>query len=179
MHSLFVRVAGVGLALFTLSSCSKGDTPTPGATTEAEQIFRYVDINPYGVIRLGAGFPDTSALGVQIRPGVYRLDRKDGRPIQLGDTRAILVALTPNHLVCAFHFLYLADKDFPAGVAEYEGTLGAATRTGADSADSHIELAVWQDSTTRLELRRSIAGTDTVVTALLADRSLASDGCAR
>ena len=57
-------------------------------------IFRYIDVRPYGVLQLGKAFDSTAILGVALRPGVFRLDRKDGQPVQLGDTRAIPVLAT-------------------------------------------------------------------------------------
>jgi len=160
--------------------------PRPPAPSEPQEpglarqpIFRYMTARPHGIFRLGEPFDSTGILGVEIRPGIYRLDRKDGRPIQLGDTRAILVAvIQATNVVCAMHFLYLPDKDFEQAVSECEKDLGAARRSTRDSSKARIRSASWHDNRTQLVVRDTHTPAGSGVTSILEEHP-SKPGCPR
>ncbi len=156
------------IALALLAGCGGSDSPKAPGSRRAP-IFRYIDVAPYGMVRLGDPFASASRLGIELRPGMYRLDRVDGKPVQLGDTQAIFVALTQDRRVCAFHFIYLPDKTLAARIAEYQPDLGPATMSQTDSAGAQITVAAWHDSETLLQLSQTIAKADTTFAASLVD----------
>ena len=153
-----------GLGNSYLSAQRAGIARTP--------IFRYIDVRPYGVLQLGKAFDSTAILGVALRPGVFRLDRKDGQPVQLGDTRAILVARLPGGPICAMHFLYVPNKTFEEAVADYRSDFGPPRLERGDTARRLVQSASWRDAQTRLSVRQTSSQGATAISAVLEPLSI-------
>lgn len=127
-------------------------TQTSEAQATVPKIFRYISVEPFGRIELGDTLDPRSELGVFVAPDVVRLERKDGRPIQLADTKSILLALSKRRTVCAMVFVYLPTSTFRGAVADYRSSLGAPVLEEHTERGVIVHSARWQDPHTSFVL---------------------------
>jgi hypothetical protein len=150
-------------AFLASASTTHAQQPARSAPT---QIFREVQFPPYAPIRLGEAIRSNAPPGQ--RRGTDRIVLSG-----FGGTDSITIQLDRSSHVVALRFVYPDWRSYSSLVDGYLAVLGQpASRVDADSAEGHIERAVWQDSLTRFELRRFSRGEKTIsLTSLLADRS--------
>jgi hypothetical protein len=160
---------GIAVALtFAATSLTAQSSPS-------SEIFRYINIQPFGRIELGKPFAQVSVLGAPISPGLYQLVGAGGRPTQWADTKAILVELSETNLVTALYFLYLPSlRTFPQREAGYVESLGVPERFTYDSAWARIIRSRWQDAQTEFELIEMTKSDTANTTSVLRDRRLAA-----
>ncbi len=146
-----MRYRVTAIALLSLVACAPAQSP-PRAEAASPALFREINIQPFGTVRLSANFAQRHTNAAALGPGLYVLNAPKG---SFGDTDSILVHVDRDNRVTALDFVYQAGKDFAAALAEYETSLGTpASRLVTDSGGGQVDRARWEDSQTRFELTR-------------------------
>jgi hypothetical protein len=153
----------IALALLGSSACAtsrpKAERPapasspaSPSATVPRSALFREIDVQPHGMIRLGAPFTQQLTLGREVGPGRFMLVAQG---MSFGGTDSLLVEVDPEGKVLALRFVYPATYDFAHNVAEYTSALGdPVRRTVVDSAGGYLERVRWADAQTEFLLQQ-------------------------
>lgn len=118
----------------------------PPSTSAQIQVFRYVDIAPYGRLVLGSQFAAES-VAHRASDSVYIL--KAGT---FGGAREIRVYVSPGRKIVAFEFDYSGSTEYASLLASYSKDLGPPSGTSLDQ-DGTARM-YWVDRKTRFELVR-------------------------
>ncbi|MEK9502588.1 hypothetical protein WI372_16460 [Gemmatimonadota bacterium DH-20] len=133
---------------------------------EAE-IFREVNIGPFGVIVLGEAFPQRHSLGTKLADNVFLL------PAGFGGTSGIAVVLDRRSRVAALVFEYSGTQDLDDMVSVYRELLGSPLiehRLGGET------CVLWEDPVTRFEIFEGAVVGKRVLTSMMIDRASVTVG---
>jgi hypothetical protein len=108
-------------------------------------IYRYINVAQYHRIDLGKPFEATE-VAREVDDSTLEL-----RSTAIVDSVTVRIFLTPERRVYAFAFTYRPPESFDSLVARYTGRLGPPSRMAR--APAAPETAIWEDDSTRFEIR--------------------------
>ena len=126
------------------------------------QIFREINIAPYGTVALGSKFSQRDSLAAEVLPSLYLLGPG------FGGTEGIFVKLKDDDTVAALLFIYGPDYDYAGSRSDYVEMLGPQRGSTTDEA---AQCDVWEDEATRFEMARVRSAGGFLAASMMADAS--------